>query len=318
MGLLDHPNHLGHVLALVLIGLIAWISGQPRVSVRWWLAVGAAALGMAVTQSRESVLATLGAAVLIWFLRRGGLRPILVCAAIITVMFGGYTLARPGNLTELLNRFGGVTSAVDTPSGNEDCEGFETNRECVEAGKVEKREIRLLFFQQGARLLADRPVLGYGVGQFGGIVAEKNDPNWELDPRFPGGFDLYDFDGTTVDSFWLHLVVETGVVGLLSYLAWLALIVVPLLGVTRRFAGRRVWGSSGPRAPAHGKAHAVALWGIGVMLLSVVIAVFSPALEDAIYPPLAFAILGLAWAMTREVGAPERDVPVAARAQADL
>jgi hypothetical protein len=306
MGLLDHPNHLGHVLGLVIIGLIAWMSGLPTVSRGWWLALGVAALGLAGTQSRESLLGVLAAAALIWFLRQGGAaserrrgvgRTILISSAVIVVLFGGYLVARPGNFSEFAARLTGIFSAVDTPPGTEDCAEFETNRECVEAGRVEKREIRMLFYQQGARLLAERPILGYGVGQFGGIVAEKHDPSWELDPRFPGGFNLYDFDGTTVDSFWLHLVVETGILGLLAYLIWLWLLAVPLVGVTRRFGGRRIWGARGPRAPTQGRAAAAALWGIGVLVFGVIIAFFAPSLEDALYPPLAFAIIGVAWVL---------------------
>jgi O-antigen ligase len=249
----------------------------------------------------------LAAAALIWFLRRSGGRVILISATVIAVLFGGYLVARPDNFSEFAARIAGIFSAVETPPGTEDCDEFDTNAECVDAGRVEKREIRMLFYQQGARLLAERPILGYGVGQFGGIVAEKHDPNWELDPRFPGGFNLYDFDGTTVDSFWLHLVVETGVLGLLAYLTWLWLLAVPLLGVSRRFAGRRVWGAGPrlrpnegaghPRDPADGRAAAAALWGVGVVVFGVIIGFFAPALEDALYPLLAFAIIGVAWVL---------------------
>jgi hypothetical protein len=309
-GLLDHPNHLGHVLGLALIGLLAWLclitrsasfgpgwAGPARRAWPWWLAVGAAALGLAASQSRESMLATLAALALIFFLRRGGGRTLLVASAVIVALFAGHLVARPGNIEELSRRLQGVFSAVDTPSGDERCAGFATIADCVAAGRVEAREIRLLFFQQGARLLADRPVLGYGVGQFGGVVAEQHDAHWERDPRFPGGFDLYDFDGTTVDSFWLHLTVETGVLGLLAYLAWLWLIAVPLLAVTRRYAGRRVWGAGGTRDQTGEIPEAFALWGIGALLFTVIVGVFSPALEDPLFPPLVFAVLGFGWVL---------------------
>jgi hypothetical protein len=80
-GLLDHPNHLGHVLGLVLIGLLAFVTGLPRLTRDdpaparkqrrlWWAAIAVAALGLAATQSRESMLATLAAGALIWWLRR--------------------------------------------------------------------------------------------------------------------------------------------------------------------------------------------------------------------------------------------------------
>lgn len=339
MGLLDHPNQLGHVLGLVLIGLIAWMSGQPKGEPTgrrrlWWLALTVAAIGLATTQSRESVLGVLAAAALIWFLRyrkatdprspsdkapdqptRAG-RTILIGSALIAVLFAGYTVARPDNFSEFVNRVTGIFSAVQTPPGTEDCAEFETNAECVEAGRVDKREIRMLFYQQGARLLAARPILGYGVGQFGGIVAEKHDPNWELDPRFPGGFNLYDFDGTTVDSFWLHLVVEVGVLGLLAYLTWLWLLTAGLLAVTPRFGGRRIWGAGGPRAPAKGPATPAALWGAGVVVFGVIGAFFSPCLEDALYPILSFAIIGVAWSLNG-VGSRSATQPVPA-APSDL
>jgi len=305
-GLLDHPNHLGHVLGLVLIGLIAFMSGLPRVTRWWWVALVVAGLGLAATQSRESVAGVLIAAAVIWLLRRSGGRTVAIASVVVAALFVGHLVVRPGNLAELSRRVAGVFGAVDTPSGTEDCAEFETTRECVEAGKVEEREIRLLFFQQGARLLAHRPVLGYGVGQFGGIVAEQHDPNWEKDPRFPGGFDLHDFDGTTVDSFWLHLVVEVGILGLLLYLAWLWLLTVPLVGVTRRFAGRRVWGAGGPRAPADERGQAVALWGVGLMLFTVFVSALAPTLEDPLFPPLLFAVLGAGWVLTRE---PSRPAP---------
>jgi len=319
-GLLDHPNHLGHILGVVLIGLFAWMTGLEKVTRWWWVTFGVAALGMAATQSRESMLAAVVAGVLIWLLRRGRARTatatsesarpaagspgktVLIGASVIIALFAINTLARPGNLEQLWYRVQGVSNAVQTQAGQENCPPDETITQCVNEGKAPAREVRLLFIQQGARLLVHRPVLGFGVGQFGGIVAEENDPNWEKDPRFgPGGFNLYEFDGTTVDCFWLHEGMETGVLGLLAYLAWLWLITVPLLGVTRRFAGRRVWGAGGRREEGAGRVQNAALWGIGAMVFSVIVAVFSPALEDPLYPPIVFAVFGLAWVLTRDV-----------------
>jgi hypothetical protein len=69
------------------------------------------------------------------------------------------------------------------------------------------------------------------------------------------------------------------------------------LGATRRYGGRRVWGAGAPREPTEGRAAAAALWGVGVLVFSVIIGLFAPALEDALYPPLAFAIIGLAWVL---------------------
>jgi O-antigen ligase len=280
-----------------------------RAAVWWWVAVVVAGLGVAGTQSRESIVGVLAAAALIWFLRRSGRtseqpgrtmgRTVLIAAGVVALLFAGNLVVRPSNLHELTRRVAGVFGAIETPAGTENCEGYATNAACIAAGKVQKREVRMVFYQEGARLLAHRPILGYGVGQFGGIVAEENDPNWNLDPRFPGGFNLYDTDGTTVDSFWLHLVVEVGILGLLVYLAWLWLLIVPLLGVTRRYVGRRVWGAGGSRDPVDPRARALALWGVGTMLFSVIVGFLAPDFEDPLFPPLAFGILGLGWVFTR-------------------
>ena len=77
------------------------------------------------------------------------------------------------------------------------------------------------------------------------------------------GSTSHDYDGTTVDSFWLHLTVETGVLGLTAYVVWLWLLAVPLLGVTRRYVNRKVWGAPGPAGPTDATAAAAALWGLG-------------------------------------------------------
>lgn len=296
-GLFDHPNHLGHVLGLVLIGMVAWMSGLAKVSRTWWALFAAGALGLAATQSRESMVATLVGAGLIWFLRRSGGRTVLIGGAVIAVLFAGNLLVRPENISEIMFRLRGVNHALDEPAGTEDCTGYATMQECTDANKSESKEIRVLFIQQGARLLLHRPLLGYGVGQFGGIVAEQHDPNWEKDPRFgPNGFNLYDFTGTTVDSFWLHLAVEVGVLGTIAYLVWLYLLTAPLVRASRR-APPSVSSNTG-------------LWAVGSMVFAVLVAAMSPALEDPLFPPLLFGIIGIAWVLRHPDGRPE--VPPAA------
>jgi hypothetical protein len=306
-GLLDHPNHLGHILGVVLIGMLAFMVDLPKVTRRWWILFGLAALGLAATQSRESLLATLLGGVLIWYLRRGGGRVILIGCVLVGVLAVGNQVLRPGNLSELAYRLKGMVSAVKTPDGQEHCDGYTTTRACVAAKKVAPREVRLLFIQQGFKLWLHSPLLGYGVGQFGGIVAEQNDPNWDKDPRFgPGGFNLHDMDGTTVDSFWLHEGVETGALGLIAYLAWLALIAAPLFFATRRF--RR--GPPPPPSPDAAVSEATGLWAIAAIVFAVIVAGLSPALEDPLFPPLLFFVLGVAWVM--RAGTPAGQPPTVA------
>jgi hypothetical protein len=134
------------------------------------------------------------------------------------------------------------------------------------------------------------------VGQFGGIVAVKNDPEWNLDPRFkevlgPEGFYLHEFKSTSVDLFWLHLLVEVGALGVLAYLAWMGLIIAPVIRAAWR-RGPRMGGVRG--SPGSG---AILLWAAATFAFAVLVATWSPSLEDPMFPALMFAVLGFAWAL---------------------
>jgi hypothetical protein len=276
--LLNHPNHLGHVLGLGLLGLLAWFTTRDRVPRRWWFLFGFVALGLSATQSRESTVGfVVGAAVLLLVRRRPAVR-VVALATVLVLGFAGLQLAAsPANRAVLAQRIAGVTHAIQTPPGWEDpnfCIRGEPG--CTGDRMVERREIRALFTYQGVHLWLQRPVLGYGVGQFGGIVAFKHDPHW-ADKL---GFNLYGAKPDQVDSFWLHLLVETGVAGVLAYLVWLWSLVAPM--VRRR-----------------SRVDVFLLWGPAAVAFSVFIALLSPSLEDPLYPPLLFTVLGLGWVVLR-------------------
>ncbi|MEJ3748186.1 O-antigen ligase family protein [Actinomycetes bacterium KLBMP 9797] len=288
--LLDHPNHLGHFLALAMLGLLAWLVARKRDRAwRWWLIFGLLALALSATQSRESTLGFVAGAGLICLLRRG--RWLAGTAAVTLVVgFAGAQLAiSPDNRAELVRRLAGVTSALNLPSGAEQ-DGFcvEGNEGCdAEAGnQIPQREVRVLYAQQGVELWLKRPILGYGVGQFGGIVAYQADPLWYQDTRFgPEGFRLYGSNEKQVDSFWLHLLVETGTLGVLAYLAWLILLIGPIL--------RAVWRRRGSDV------HPFGYWAPAVLLFAVLVACLAPSLEDPLFPAQLFTVLGLAWVWLR-------------------
>jgi hypothetical protein len=287
--LLDHPNHLGHFLALAMLGLFAWlITSSGPVRWRWWVAFGVLALALSATQSRESTLGFVAGAGVICLLRRG--RWLAGAAAVTLVVgFAAAQLAiSPENRSELSRRLAGVFSALDLPSGAEE-DGFcvEGNEGCDEDGgnQIPQREVRVLYTQQGIELWLARPVLGYGVGQFGGIVAYQHDPLWYKDTRFgPDGFRLYGSNEKQVDSFWLHLLVETGALGVLAYLVWLTLLIAPIV----RAAWRRREG-----------AHPFLYWAAAAMTFAVLVACLAPSLEDPLFPAQLFTILGLAWVWLR-------------------
>lgn len=291
-GLLNHPNHLGHVLGLALLGLLAWMLTRPRVRYPWWLAFGAGALALSAAQSRESVVAFCVSAFVLWLFLRGT-RRVVAAVLVVLICTGAQVLLRPANLAEWNRRLGGVVNAIQPPKpspahtstpGRSPTTG--TSGPAAKPKPVPK-EIRVLYYRQGLRLLAHEPVLGYGVGQFGGIVAQENNPHWNENPRFgPKGFDRYGFQSKQVDSFWLHLVVETGLLGLAAYLVWLFLLVRPLWTV--RIAGDYV-------RP----------WAVAAMVFAVQVAFLSASLEDELFPVLLFALLAMAWVAPR-TPAPQR------------
>lgn len=348
--LFDHPNHLGHVLALTMLGLLAFFVTRPAktpvgpahrrrgrwqgpsVGWRMWGVFTVLAVALSATQSRESLIGFAVGTGVVALMRRGGW-PVVRVSGVALVLVLGLAAAQlafsPSNRAELQRRLAGVFNAFDVRSGE------EGTRYCVPAkqdcssggvGEVPQREVRVLYAQQGVDLWLKRPLLGYGVGQFGGIVATEHDPRWWADPRFGlHGFNMYGFNAQQVDSFWLHLLVETGAVGSLTYLSWLALLIAPFVALALR--QRRGSGGRAQRAPP-GQAtrappgqvqsappgtgrqsrplHPAAYWAPAAVSLGVIIAFFASSLEDPIFPALLFTVLGVAWMLLRrgELAAP--------------
>lgn len=323
--LLTHPNHLGHLLALTILGLTCWMLTRPRVGRRTKIALVVVAVALAASQSREAVAAVLSSIVLIWLLVRVHWRRLLTVVVLIAVSAVGIVVARPSNWVEWQRRLVGVVDAIRVPSGAEGTVPKPTVTTSPAPGTsatgVPAREIRVLYYQQGLRLWTHQPIVGYGVGQFGGIVAQENNPNWNLNPRFgPEGFDRHGFKSVQVDSFWLHLLVETGSLGLLAYLVWLFLLIRPLLRRIRRDRPARGEPGEGPQSgdgtnsgqeppPAPVRVltpvQAFAVWAVAAIAFVCQVAFLSASLEDPLLPALLFTILGMAWVVMSP------DMPVA-------
>jgi len=285
--LLDHPNHLGHLLALTMLGIFAYMASRAKVHWRWWAAFVVLAIALSATQSRESTLGFIAGVAVICFLRRAKWAAATIAVVIVLGFAGAQLAVSPENRAELARRLAGVTAALNLPSGAEgDDACVETRTDCAEdREKIPEREVRVLYAQQGVELWLKRPLLGYGVGQFGGIVAYEHDPLWYQDSRFgPEGFRLYGSNEKQVDSFWLHLLVETGALGALAYLAWLFLLIAPLV--------RAVW----RRGAA---VHPFGWWAPAAMMFAILVACLAPSLEDPLFPAQLFTVLGLAWVWWR-------------------
>jgi O-antigen ligase len=113
-------------------------------------------------------------------------------------------------------------------------------------------DLRTLFVIQSLPIMRDHPLLGVGPGRFGGAVA------------FNYGTPIYEEYGfrplfwnpaqRTVDNFWLHLLVETGVLGAIAFLAAALIPGVRILGAARRSLGWRRILLGGMAAAAAGMA----------------------------------------------------------------
>jgi O-antigen ligase len=98
-------------------------------------------------------------------------------------------------------------------------------------------DLRTLFVIRSIPVIRDHPVLGVGPGRFGGAVASNFGTPI---------YDEYEFrelfwrpTQRTVDNFWLHLLVETGILGAAAFLAAALIPGVRILVAARRSLGWR-------------------------------------------------------------------------------
>lgn len=90
----------------------------------------------------------------------------------------------------------------------------------VEKVQREGGDARFRYAKKGLGIAAQSPWFGVGPGRFGGVVAQRYGS--EVHERYGLRFNS---TWTTVDSFWLHVLVESGGLGLLTVLGLLAVVV---------------------------------------------------------------------------------------------
>jgi hypothetical protein len=95
---------------------------------------------------------------------------------------------------------------------------------------------------------------------------------------------MYDFVAVSVDVFWLHLLVEVGALGLLAYLVWMFFVSSPII--------RSAWRRGPPN-----RSDPIFVWGAAALVFALFTAAWSPILEDPVFPPLLFAVLGFGWVL---------------------
>jgi O-antigen ligase len=99
------------------------------------------------------------------------------------------------------------------------------------------KDLRTLLILNAVPIVEDHPLLGVGPGMYGGAAADIF------------GTPIYREYGTdrllvnpaqrTVDDFWLHLLVESGFVGLLAFLAMVGSALAPIIMAARHAAWER-------------------------------------------------------------------------------
>ncbi len=214
--LVRDPNILGTLIGLVVPFALFGAVRAPERRLRWWLT--GAALLMAVvlllTYSRGTwlgivvgaggVMLLLDRRVLLFSVALG-----IVALAIATVMPRNLLVVRGPGASAEAPRFDVVDTTVDR------------------IGAVgEGLDLRTLFVNNALPILADHPLIGVGPGRYGGAEAYES--------RTPV-YDRYDTwtllkSQRTVDNFWLHILIETGILGAI---ALIALIVVNCVTLVR-------------------------------------------------------------------------------------
>ena len=126
----------------------------------------------------------------------------------------------------------------------------------------EGRDLRWMFMTNALPILADHPIVGVGPGRYGGAAAWNfSSPvyiEYGTDEIFPDWYRQ-----RTVDNFWLHILVETGIVGAAGLVAAIWLILLPPVRAARRARASHFVVTAG----VVGSAAAVCLSSVTTMLL---------------------------------------------------
>jgi O-antigen ligase len=219
------PNVFGTLIGLVLPFAVFATTRLPSEKDRR-IAIGITfvlTLALLLTYSRGSWLGVGGGLVLVALLLE---RRALVTFAVIGVLALGTAYVLPR----------GLLPASPAADGTvEEVEPFNPLGSTVDrVGAIgEGRDLRWMFMMNAMPIVADHPLVGVGPGRYGGAVA------WNFPTPIYAEYGTDDiipvwYRQRTVDNFWLHILVETGVIGFAALMAAIALIVFPIVRVARR------------------------------------------------------------------------------------
>ncbi|HEX2221388.1 MAG TPA: O-antigen ligase family protein [Candidatus Limnocylindria bacterium] len=98
-------------------------------------------------------------------------------------------------------------------------------------------DARARFVFNAVPIVADHPVVGVGPGRYGGAAADIF--GTPIHARYETDEILDRVRARTVDNFWLHTLVEFGIVGFVAYVALFAVLAVSLFRAARHADGAR-------------------------------------------------------------------------------
>ncbi|MDQ2941967.1 MAG: O-antigen ligase family protein [Chloroflexota bacterium] len=217
-----NPNALGSLIALILPFTLFGSIRLPSVRMRWAMAAAALLLAMSLllTYSRGSWLGVvIGTVAITLFLDRKVLLAAIGVGALAFVLVN----VMPRDLL--------VASTPGVLRPPSDFNIIDTTTERVD--KVSGgRDLRTLLVLNAIPILRDHLLLGVGPGRYGGAVAA----------HFPSPVYLrYGTDKLlrfqfqqTVDNFWLHLLIEAGILGAAAFIALIGLAAARLVKAVRR------------------------------------------------------------------------------------
>lgn len=218
------PNVFGTLIGLVLPFAVFATTRLPSGRDRR-IAIGITfvlTLALLLTYSRGSWLGVGGGLVLVALMLE---RRALLTFAVIGVLALGTAYVLPRGL---------LPTAPAADGTVEEVEPFNPLGSTVDrVGAIgEGRDLRWMFMMNAVPIVADHPLVGVGPGRYGGAVA------WNFPTPIYAEYGTDDiipvwYRQRTVDNFWLHILVETGLIGFAALIAAIALIVLPILRVAR-------------------------------------------------------------------------------------
>jgi O-antigen ligase len=123
------------------------------------------------------------------------------------------------------------------------------------------QDLRVLFILNGLPIVRDHPLVGVGPGRYGGAAADIYDtPVYD---RYATDELFVNPTQRTVDDFWLHIVVESGLLGLAAFLAMVGAALGPIIAAARGAA----WGRGVALAGISGAVIGLAINAVTTMLL---------------------------------------------------